>query len=721
MSGAIKQLDNNTINKIAAGEVIESPKSIVKELVENSIDAKADEIIIEIKNGGKSLIRITDNGVGIKKNEIEDAFKRHYTSKISDAEDLNDLHTLGFRGEALASIAAVAKVEVITRTSDEDYGTKIVIEGGKTVLKEDIGCPIGTTFIVTDLFYNVPARLKFLKSDTSEASNINEIVVCLALCSKNVSFKYISNNSVIFKTPKSPNMLNTLSCLYDRDMVSALIEVDYESEYVKISGYTTNLTYYRGNRKYQLLFVNGRYVKHKRANFFIEAAYHTLLPKDKHPACFLKIDIATDLIDVNVHPAKTEIRLKDEEKFLDELKKSIYKALRNINLVKEIKSNNLIKNNSNSKGPKYRLPVMEQITKKPDKNTLFPFKSDTNSNYASIENSDIFSDKELELFDTNNKNTLNKKVYYNNNDEFKQTAQNIENIDNNKIFEPSTNLMVQNVCENKINDNQNYYTAIQQTNNDLQNDTQNEQLNINISAQNIDNINEIKVIEYNDEDFSDIDKINELDNDSDDLHLNKLDKTVISELTFIGMLFNTYILCESTSTNEFYMIDQHAAHERINYEKYLAQIESRNIVLQELLIPEVINLSYEDYYLATNNKDFFEKIGLPIESFGINDILINSVPMIFIDVNIKNLFFTILDSIKELKKIDNLDIELKKVIKNACVQSVKAGDSLHTLEIKKLIEDLSNTKSPYTCPHGRPTIIKMSKYEVERMFERIQN
>ena len=250
MSNTIKQLDNNTINKIAAGEVIESPKSIVKELVENSIDAVADEVIIEIKNGGKKFIRITDNGSGINKDQIEDAFKRHYTSKISKADDLNSLHTLGFRGEALPSIAAVAKVEIISRTANDNSGTKLVIEGGKTVVKEDVGCPVGTTIIVTDLFYNVPARLKFLKSDVSESTSINEIVVCLSLCAKNVSFKYINNNSVIFKTPKSTNMLNTLSSLYDRDLVSSLIEVNYQSDYVKISGYTTNLNYYRGNRKY---------------------------------------------------------------------------------------------------------------------------------------------------------------------------------------------------------------------------------------------------------------------------------------------------------------------------------------------------------------------------------------------------------------------------------------------------------------------------------------
>ncbi|QSX06507.1 DNA mismatch repair endonuclease MutL [Sedimentibacter sp. zth1] len=646
MNCLIKQLENSTINKIAAGEVIESPKSIIKELVENSIDANADEIIVEIKNGGKKFIRITDNGVGIDKNQIEDAFKRHYTSKITTSEDLDSLHTLGFRGEALASIAAVSRVEVITRTANEDYGTKIAIEGGKTVLKEDIGCPIGTTFIVTDLFYNIPARLKFLKSDISESTKINEIVLCLALSTKNVSFKYINNNNTTFKTPKSDNMLNILSSLYGRDLINSLIEVNHENEFMKITGYTSNLNYYRGNRKYQLLFVNGRYVKHNRANFFIEAAYRTLLPKDKHPACFLCIDINTNLVDVNVHPAKTEIRVKEEERFLGEIKNAIYKALREINLVKEVKSENIVKkasviNNENN-------ITIDEIFENSDSTKIidlnddnFKISTENKENIKSITNNDIFSDEVLKDFDSSTKDLI------------------------------------------KIDENINI----------IKEDKDNYDLNVS---------NE--VVEIIDDKES----------------LNHVDKDTISNLRYIGMLFKTYILCESEQTNEFYMIDQHAAHERINYEKYLNQIENRNIILQELLIPEVINLSYEDYYFTINNKDFFEKIGLPIESFGINDILINSVPLIFIDVNIKYLFYTILDSMKETGKNSNLDFELNKIIKNACVSSVKSGDNLHNLEIKKLIGDLANTKSPYTCPHGRPTIIKMTKYEVERMFERVQ-
>ncbi len=683
----IKQLDNNTINKIAAGEVIESPKSIIKELVENSIDAKADEIIIEIKNGGKKYIRISDNGTGIKKDEIEDAFKRHYTSKIDTADDLETLHTLGFRGEALASIAAVAKVEIISRTAEDVSGTKLVIEGGITVLHEDVGCPIGTTIIVTDLFYNVPARLKFLKSDTSESTAINEMVVNLSLCTPNVSFKYMNNGGTVFKTPKSANMLNVISSLYDKDMVRSLIELDYEGELIKVTGYTTNLNYHRGNRKYQLLFVNNRFIKHKRANFFIEAAYHTLLPKDKYPACFIKIEIDTSLIDVNVHPAKTEIRIKDEEKVLNELKNALYKALRGVNLVKELRSENVAKNSSAINKYNEKLLFLEEVSQ----NDVYNAKHSKENINRDYETNDSIKKDRIKIIDYTGEDSNS---FINKASNITENINNLENLDNSGYsnIKPSFSDVSSKIDYNNKNE-YNYGINITEIPNKL-NNTQ-EFKNLKLTE-------DLEII-------SSSDKTKQVD-----------DKTAISQLKVIGMLFNTYILCESILTNEFYIIDQHAAHERINYELYLDQIENRNIILQELLIPEVINLSYEDYYLAINNKEFFEKIGIPIESFGNNDILISSIPLIFVDMNIKDLFLTVFDSMKEVKKNSNLDVEMIKIIKNACVKSVKAGDNLHNMEIKRLIDDLSKAKSPYTCPHGRPTIIKMTRYEVERMFERIQ-
>ncbi len=610
----INLLDNETINKIAAGEVIENPKSIVKELVENSIDAGADEITIEIKNGGKSFIRVTDNGKGIEKDQVENAFKRHCTSKISSSDDLNSLFTLGFRGEALASIAAVSKVEIITRTNDDIYGIKMTIEGGKIISKEDIGCPVGTTITVTDLFYNVPARKKFLKSDISESSNINEIVVSLALSKENISFKYINNNNVAYRTPKTNNLLNTISSLYEKDLYNSLLKIDYKSDIISITGYTTNLNYYRGNRKQQIVFVNGRVIKHRRMSYFIEEAYNTLLPKNKYPACFIKIEIAPALVDVNVHPAKTEVRFQNEEMVLNEIKNAVYSALHSKSIMKEVKGETLLHDS--------------------------------------------------------------------------------KDINNLRIFDRSSGIsVILGGLENKFTE-----------------ETE-ETENIRITEVEISN-KDIAVMEslkpYDKFEFKQQTFI-KAENDEDKL----------PELFVIGIVMDTYIICENPEKTCMFMIDQHAAHERINYEKFLNQYNSREILIQEI-VPEVINLSYDDYETAMSNIEIFEYLGISVENFGNNAILINNIPTIFKDSNLKDVFYAILDNLKDITK-SNLDFVMEKIIKEACVKSVKSGDRLHMSEVRALLNDLRMTDNPYTCPHGRPVIIKMTRYEIEKMFERIQS
>ena len=610
----INLLDNETINKIAAGEVIENPKSIVKELVENSIDAGADEITIEIKNGGKSFIRVTDNGKGIEKDQVENAFKRHCTSKISSSDDLNSLFTLGFRGEALASIAAVSKVEVITRTNDDIYGIKMTIEGGKIISKEDIGCPVGTTITVTDLFYNVPARKKFLKSDISESSNINEIVVSLALSKENISFKYINNNNVAYRTPKTNNLMNTISSLYEKDLYNSLLKIDYKGDVLGITGYTTNLNYYRGNRKQQIVFVNGRVIKHRRMSYFIEEAYNTLLPKNKYPACFIKIEIAPALVDVNVHPAKTEVRFQNEEMVLNEIKNAIYSALHSKSIMKEVKGETLLHDSK-------------------DINNLRIF--------------DRSSGKSVILGGLENK--------------FTEETEETENI---RITE------------------------------------------VEISNKDIAVMESLKP--YDKFEFKQ-QKFIKAENDEDKL----------PELFVIGIVMDTYIICENPEKTCMFMIDQHAAHERINYEKFLNQYNSREILIQEI-VPEVINLSYDDYETAMSNIEIFEYLGISVENFGNNAILINNIPTIFKDSNLKDVFYAILDNLKDITK-SNLDFVMEKIIKEACVKSVKSGDRLHMSEVRALLNDLRMTDNPYTCPHGRPVIIKMTRYEIEKMFERIQS
>ena len=628
----IHLLDNETINKIAAGEVIESPKSIVKELVENSIDSGADEITVEIKSGGKSLIRITDNGKGIEKDQVENAFQRHCTSKITSSDDLNSLFTLGFRGEALASIAAVSNIEIITRTNDDTYGIKMTIEGGVISLKEDVGCPVGTTISVTELFYNVPARKKFLKSDSSESLHINEIVVSLALSKENISFKYINNNNVAFRTPKTSNFINTISSLYERDLYNSLLKVDYSSDLVTIGGYTTNLNYYRGNRKQQIVFVNGRVIKHKRMNYFIEAAYNTLLPKNKYPACFLKIEIDPALVDVNVHPAKTEVRFQNEEAVLNEVKSAIYRTLHSINIMKEVKKETILNEPSKNLNHSHIFDIKRDF-----KTEKTPFNNFEKSNYQEIEN--------IKFTEINfsEENIIEEKNI------FEEVIQNEKDMPLKESFEP-------------------YEKA-----------------------------------DFKQETFIEIEK----------------NESKLPDLSVIGILMDTYIICENIEKTEMFMIDQHAAHERINYEKFLQQYNSREILIQEI-VPEVINLSYDDYETAMSNAEIFENLGISVENFGNNAILINNLPTIFKDSNIKDVFYSILDSLKEVTK-SNLDFVIDKIIKDACVKSVKSGDKLHISEVRALLNDLNVTENPYTCPHGRPVIIKMTKYEIEKMFERIQN
>ncbi len=647
MSG-IHLLDNETINKIAAGEVIESPRSIVKELVENSIDADADEIIVEVKSGGKNLIRVTDNGKGIESSQVEDAFKRHCTSKIISSDDLNTLNTLGFRGEALASIAAVSIVEMITRTTDDLLGTKITIDGGNIISKEDIGCPVGTTITVKELFYNIPARKKFLKSDAAESSKINEIVVSLALSKKNISFKYINNNNVAFRTPKTDNFLNTISSLYERDLYTSLLKVAYESSTLKITGFTTNLNYYRGNRKLQIVFVNGRYIKHKRMNYFIEAAYNTLLPKNKYPACFLNIEIDPEVVDVNVHPAKTEIRFRNEDFTLNEIKRAIFATLHSNNIIKEVKKETIVHDYTSNNSYKSHSSIFEN-----------------RNNYSANYNKSNFSEE------------ISSEDYSN----IKLTEISLNEGNSSNIFEEAIEIETSEE-KKKIPDSLGETLDDKETSPDNNEETQ----------------------EPVQQSFIEI----------------KKDERKFPELTIVGILMNTYIICENYEKTDMYMIDQHAAHERINYEKFLNQFNSQKILKQEMLVPEVINLSYEDYHITANNNETFEKLGFSIENFGTNSVIINNIPIIFKDTNIREIFYTILDSLKNVNHT-KADLELDKIIKNACVKSVKAGDKLHIQEVNALMNELNKTENPYTCPHGRPVIIKMTKYEIEKLFERIQN
>lgn len=600
----IKILDELTIQKIAAGEIIERPSSIVKELMENSLDADSSSITIEINDGGKSYIRVTDDGDGILEDDLKIAFKRHSTSKLSNIGDLYKIMSFGFRGEALASISTVSKVEVLTKTNDKLKGIQAFIEEGEIIKQMPTGCPKGTTMIVRDLFYNVPVRKRFLKSNIIEANNISDIIYKLALGNYGVAFKYIKDNKVILRTSKSNDLISNIYTILGKDFSDNLLEFNYKNSDFSIYGYMSNNTFYRGNKNHQYLYVNNRYIKNEHISNIIEGRYKSIIPINKFPVYVLFIDIKPSFIDVNIHPTKQEI------KFINQ--KQVDKAL-------------------------------EDVIESTLKRTL------------SIPN------------------TL-----------FKQDEK------DNKIDEIPL-LYKEDFSQNK---NKTQYT----------------------------NKNTYEINNYKDSKgtISEDDAICE-ENYIDDKLLSKEDDNlpnVLERIKPIGILFSTYILAEDSKLNKLLIIDQHAAHERIMYEKYLKEYKNEKVIIQNLLTPEVIELTNAETTIVAENIDLFKKLGFIVEEFGTNSVIIRGVPIIFGKPQIKELFLTLIDSIK-LDIKSSYEVKLDKIMKIACTNAIKSGDKIKNIEIQSLLDQLSKTENPYTCPHGRPTIIEISKNDIEKEFKRI--
>ncbi len=622
MINTIRLLDNNTINKIAAGEVIERPASVVKELVENSIDAMSTFITIEIEDGGKKYIRVTDNGTGINADNIELAFLRHSTSKIISVEDLQSLSTLGFRGEALPSIASVSQLELITRTKETVSGTHIFINGGQIIKKSEVGCPIGTTIILRNLFFNVPVRQKFLKSDTLESSYISDIIYKLALGNPGLKFKYIKDNKVILNTPGKSDIRSTIYSLLGKEFVSSMFDIAYSGDDIKIRGLISNPSFTRGNRNHQYTYVNGRYIKSEEITEIIESLYKTLIPINRFPVYAIYIDIKPELIDVNVHPTKTEIRFANKEELIKVLSIAISSAFTNNDLIPEV--------------------TIPEINDK---------EKEVNQKQESFLDYDI------------------KKTHYD-------------------ILDSENTIKIDNLSKSELKDET--YSKKNYNNDNI----------------NVDDI--IRVLDYS------VTETNESSYEKEPVIKNN----PIPDLSIIGTLFDTYIMAEDRMEKQLYIIDQHAAHERIMYEKIKYQLESDEVYMQQLITPQIINLSHSEMQLVKENMDLFKSIGFDIEEFGLNSIVIRSVPLVFGVPDAKILFLDILDNLKDEIK-SSYDIRIDKVMKLACSSAIKAGHNIKQLEINTLLNDLRKAKQPYTCPHGRPIIIKMTKYEIEKRFKRV--
>ncbi|RVU54147.1 DNA mismatch repair endonuclease MutL [Anaerosphaera multitolerans] len=612
-------LDEATVSKIAAGEIIENPASIVKELIENSIDANSRNITVEVKGDIGNYIRVTDDGDGMTKEDLSVAFLRHSTSKLKTAEDLNNIVSLGFRGEALASISHISKVEVLTKTDTDLSGIRAEIENGNITKINNVGLPNGTTFFIYDVFYNTPVRKKYLKNNNTEFNYILEVVQKISLGNPNIAFKLIRDNKVVLNTTIENDIKNRIFSILGRDIATNLLNNSFESESYKINIYFSNNKLYRSNRFHQYIYINGRYVRNLDISRLIEKYYYSLIPLNRYPVFLLFLEIDPILVDVNIHPKKHEVKLSKDNNVMAIIGETIEEIL---------------------------FPNRKIID--PISNTKEEFKK----NVSVFE---IFSTKEEESPEEKNNyldslDGINENIFNEENLTFENYSTEIENI-------------------NFLKDTSDHYTT------------------------------------------SNVYKENELKDSHSQINKNLLDYRIV------GILFKTYIILEDSFSSILYLIDQHAAHERIMYEHYKVQFESSEVVRQILLTPEVINLSADEMSKIENNFETFLNLGFQIEEFGENAVIIREVPVIFGETpHIDFIYDAIASLDKDIKS--GYEVDPYKIMRKACKSAVKAGDKLSTDEINKLIKDLIKCENPYTCPHGRPTIIEIKKRDIEKLFLR---
>ncbi|SFH61012.1 DNA mismatch repair protein MutL [Pseudobutyrivibrio sp. OR37] len=635
--GKINLLSQETIDKIAAGEVVERPASVAKELIENSIDAGATAISVEIKGGGVEYLRITDNGSGIDKDQIQIAFLRHSTSKIQSAEDLASVRSLGFRGEALSSISAVAKVELITKTKDSLLGSSYIIEGAKEISFNDIGAPDGTTFIVRQLFFNTPARKKFLKSESTEGSYVFDVVEHLALSHPEISFKFLLNGKEKLMTSGNGSLSDTIYQIYGRTIASNVLDIDYEDEKVKITGFIGQSVIARGNRAFEHFFVNNRYIKSPHLSKACEEGYYGFLMGHQYPFFVINIDFDDDVVDVNVHPTKQEVRFEDEAIILEILTKTINNRLRK------------------------REDVLEAHIDEP-KNNHTPTSTYTPMTEAapvtSFENKSSYTEEIIPP---------------------------IQPVEEEKVVEspkPAPVKMPEPFERDRL-----------------------EKIKAQVTAQiRSDTPYEKKFAEKNrgGEKYEQISFLKE---------------EAVKEHKIIGQVFDTYWIIEYDK--KMYIIDQHAAHEKVLFEKTMARLKNNEMTSQMISPPVIISLSPQDILLFENYHEAFEKIGFSIESFGGNELAINGIPGNMLNLDPKVLFMEILAECDKYKSSDSFDMIVERVASMSCKAAVKGNNRLSFPEVKTLIDDLMKLENPYHCPHGRPTMISFSEYELAKKFKRI--
>ena len=687
----INVLDKSTVDKIAAGEVVDRPSSIVKEVLENAIDARATAVTVEIKDGGISFIRITDNGQGIEKDDIKNAFLRHATSKIKNVEDLLSASSLGFRGEALSSIAAVTQLECITKTHSDLTGIRYVIEGGEEKCLEEVGAPTGTTFIIRNLFYNTPARRKFLKSATTEASYISSIVEKIALSHPEVSIRFINNNQNKLHTSGNNKLKEIIYSIYGRDVATNILEIDDAAMNMHLTGYIGKPIVSRGNRNNMVYFINGRFIKSKIINNAIEEAYKPYMMQHNYPFCVLHFQIDSHLIDVNVHPSKMEIRFENPMDIYNIFYNAISAALSRRELIPEV--------SEADSGNSMKIPV--QTVANNARNTGNTGNTNSNDN------------------NTDNNTPNNNLVSENNSVEAK-----INNIENNVNNIESTT----NNIENDVNNIENVENTVKSEEKQQPKRHIREPEPFEVRRSMLDDMANVSYAVENDN-TADISKVAESSNDYNAApvqgqaeQMDLFDNVFLSEKErkkhkMIGQLFDTYWLIEYD--NNLYIIDQHAAHEKVLYEKTLKSFKNKEITSQQINPPIILTLSMEEENILNRFSDEFERFGYEIEPFGGKDYAVRAVPANLYSIGQKELLMSLIDSLTETSVELKSDLITEKIASMSCKAAVKGNNRLSVEEANALIEQLLQLDNPYNCPHGRPTIISMSKYEIEKKFKRI--
>lgn len=715
----IKVLDQNTINKIAAGEVIEKPSSVIKELVENSIDSGATAVTVEVKGGGLSFLRVTDNGAGIKKDEVKLAFLRHATSKLVTVEDLLSISSLGFRGEALASIAAVAQVEMITKTADDVTGLRYQIHGGKEISSEEIGAPGGTTIIVRNLFYNTPARKKFMKTDATETSYIYDLMCRICMSHPEISFKFIANGTDKLFTSGNGKLRDIIYHIYGRDITSNLLEINAKNDYMKISGYIARPCISRGNRSFEGYYVNHRYIKSAVLTKAIEDAFRTFVMIHKFPFTEINFQVRPDLLDVNVHPTKMELKFANSQ----DIYSFTYNAIRETLLFKE-----LIPDVAPGKDPKPETFKQRDVGKAPEafenkrreaivraEERTVPQSQPEQHRPAEPQNQPEqlrsaetqTSPQQLCPIEPQTSSQPVHPVIEIIDETSSSNNKGSDVIDNNKMEKPAGNYIYadrNNDLEREIVQNRNVvnespaYTAPAPARPSVTAATQDSTVSAASDAAYIEEAGEKYV--------------------QQDMFQEKfLTKEARAKHRLIGQLFKTYWLIEYDG--KFFIMDQHAAHEKVKYEELMENYKNKKIYSQYLMPPAVVTLSAAEIEFLHENMEMFEALGYQIENFGGREFKLNAVPDNLFGLDGRELFIDfIADASSSAKKV-TIDTFIHKLSTMACKAAIKGNTEISFKEADALIDQLLKLENPYTCPHGRPTVISMTEAEIEKKFKRI--